>query len=365
MEDAMLKFIRHEADILVCTTIIESGLDIPNANTIIINNADRFGLSELHQLRGRVGRWKHRAYCYLLLPADRPVTPVAAKRLKAIEEYSHLGAGFKIAMRDLEIRGAGNILGPEQSGHIATVGYEMYCQLLEDAVRQLKNEAKPATPDAHVDIGISAFIPKTYIAGDRQRMDIYRRLTRCTSVEMLHMLEHDMTDAFGESPRQVNVLFALTELRLLAGIYGIESIIRHEPDVVLTVRDGARAQVALVGAPGSLRVIDEKTVYLRMPPTFLEPEALLMTLRNLMRNAYEKEKNEPAPSSDGDGKMAAPAVQAAPAPQKIPAKPQAAPVEKVKSKDPSIELKKLASLRAAGILTEEEFENAKKRLIPS
>ena len=113
------------------------------------------------------------------------MTPVAAKRLKAIEEYSHLGAGFKIAMRDLEIRGAGNILGPEQSGHIATVGYEMYCQLLEEAVRQLKNEPKPVTPEAHVEIGITAFIPKTYIPGDRQRMDVYRRLTRCTSVEML------------------------------------------------------------------------------------------------------------------------------------------------------------------------------------
>ena len=116
LEDIMVRFIRHDADVLVCTTIIESGLDIPNANTIIIDNADRFGLSELHQLRGRVGRWKHRAYCYLLLPPDRPVTPVAAKRLKAIEEYSHLGAGFKIAMRNLEIRGAGNILGPEQIG---------------------------------------------------------------------------------------------------------------------------------------------------------------------------------------------------------------------------------------------------------
>src|SRR5262249_8807226 len=178
LEDVMVRFIRHEADILVCTTIIESGLDIPNVNTILINNADRFGLSELHQLRGRVGRYKHRAYCYLLLPADRPVTPIAAKRLKAIEEYSHLGAGFKIAMRDLEIRGAGNILGPEQSGHIAAVGYEMYCQLLEEAVRQLKNQAKPTQPDAHVDIGITAFIPKPYIANDRQRMDVYRRLTR-------------------------------------------------------------------------------------------------------------------------------------------------------------------------------------------
>ena len=161
LEDVMLKFIRHEADILVCTTIIESGLDIPNANTILINHADRFGLSELHQLRGRVGRYKHRAYCYLLLPADRPVTPVAAKRLKAIEEYSQLGAGFKIAMRDLEIRGAGNILGPEQSGHIAAVGYEMYCQLLEEAVRQLKNEAEADARPRRTSISASrAFHPE-------------------------------------------------------------------------------------------------------------------------------------------------------------------------------------------------------------
>ena len=241
LEDVMLKFIRHEADILVCTTIIESGLDIPNANTILINNADRFGLSELHQLRGRVGRYKHRAYCYLLLPADRPVTAVAAKRLKAIEEYSHLGAGFKIAMRDLEIRGAGNILGPEQSGHIATVGYEMYCQLLEEATSQLKNEPQAAQPEAHVDIGVTAFLPKTYIPGDRQRMDLYRRLTRCTDLDMLQMLEQDMKDAFGEPPRQAMVFLALTELRLLAQMYGISSIIRKEPDVVLTVRDATES----------------------------------------------------------------------------------------------------------------------------
>src|SRR3954466_820439 len=245
MEDAMLKFIRHEADILVCTTIIESGLDIPNANTIIIDNADRFGLSELHQLRGRVGRWKHRAYCYLLLPSDRPVTPVASKRLKAIEEYSHLGAGFKIAMRDLELRGAGNIRGPEQSGHIATVGYEMYCQLLEEAVRDLKQEKKPVVPEAHVDIGLSAFIPKTYIPADRQRMDVYRRLTRCTSLGMLASLEQDMIDAFAEPPRPVVLLLALTELRLLAGLFGIESIIKKEPDVILTVRDAMKASTAL------------------------------------------------------------------------------------------------------------------------
>jgi transcription-repair coupling factor (superfamily II helicase) len=292
LEEVMLKFIRHEADVMVCTTIIESGLDIPNANTIFINHADRFGLSELHQLRGRVGRYKNRAYCYLLLPADRPITPVAAKRLKAIEEYSHLGAGFKIAMRDLEIRGAGNILGPEQSGHIATVGYEMYCQLLEDATRQLKNEPKATTPEAHVDIGVSSFVPKQWITADRQRMDVYRRLTRCTSLDMLNMLEQDLRDAFGDPPRPAVLLMAMTELRLLAGIFGIESIIKKEPDVVLTVRDAKRAQAGLTGAPGTLRVIDERTVYLRMPAGFLESDTLLMVLRNLLKAAHGREKAE-------------------------------------------------------------------------
>ncbi len=377
MEEAMLRFIRHEADILVCTTIIESGLDIPNANTIIINNADRFGLSELHQLRGRVGRWKHRAYCYLLLPPDRPVTPVAAKRLKAIEEYSHLGAGFKIAMRDLEIRGAGNILGAEQSGHIATVGYEMYCQLLEEATRQLKHEPAPTQPEAHVDIGLSAFLPRTYIPADRQRMDLYRRLTRCTSLDMLHLLEQDMKDAFGEPPRPAVLLFALTELRLLAGLYGIESIIRKEPDVVLTVRNAARVQAGLAGAPGSLRVIDEKTVYFRPPPTYLEPDTLLMVLRNLMRAAYDRETN--APPSAEPSVAPPPAVpssappasvngQRASAPQPPSRKPPA--VDPLKSRDvPTIppqvlkQLEKLQSLKDSGILTDEEFTAARERLM--
>ena len=290
LEKVMLKFIRHEADVLVSTTIIESGLDIPNANTMFINGADRFGLSELHQLRGRVGRYKHRAYCYLLLPPDRPVTPVAAKRLKAIEEFSHLGAGFKIAMRDLELRGAGNILGPEQSGHIAAVGYEMYCQLLEEATQQLKNEKKPVKPEAHVEIDLNAFIPKTYIAADRQRMDAYRRLTRCTSVEMIGDLQRDLTDAFGDPPRAMTIMYALTELRLLASHFGIDSVVRKQPDVVLTVRDAKKAQVALAKAPGTLRVIDEKTVYFRPPAVFIEPEPLLLTLRNLLMKAYDAEK---------------------------------------------------------------------------
>src|SRR5437870_12176453 len=140
LESVMVDFIAHKFDLLLSTTIVESGLDIPNANTIFIDQADNYGLADLHQLRGRVGRYKNRAYAYLLLDAEKAVTPTAARRLKAIEEFTELGAGFKIAMRDLEIRGAGNILGTQQSGHIAAVGYELYCQLLENAVRQLKNQ---------------------------------------------------------------------------------------------------------------------------------------------------------------------------------------------------------------------------------
>ena len=153
-----------------------AALDIPTANTIFINEADRFGLAELHQLRGRVGRYKHRAYCYLLLPPDRPVTPMAAKRLKAIEEFSDLGAGFQIAMRDLEIRGAGNILGREQSGHIAAVGYELYCQLLEEAVHRAEGRAGRAGHAGARGAGHLGVHPADYIPADRQRMEIYRRI---------------------------------------------------------------------------------------------------------------------------------------------------------------------------------------------
>src|SRR5258705_2340061 len=196
LEEVMLSFIRHDADILVCTTIIESGLDIPNANTIFINNADRFGLSELPQLRGRVGRWKHRAYCYLLLPSDRPVTPVAAKRLKAIEEYSHLGAGFKIAMRDLEIRGAGNILGPEQSGHIAAVGYEMYCQLLDRSVKELRGEVAAAPSETAIELGITGLIPKAYIPSDLRRMEAYRRISTAATADEVHKVAAELDQAY-------------------------------------------------------------------------------------------------------------------------------------------------------------------------
>jgi len=300
--------------------------------------------------------------------------------LKAIEEYSHLGAGFKIAMRDLELRGAGNILGAEQSGHIATVGYEMYCQLLEEAVHELKHKKKITRPEAHVDIGVTAILPKAYIENDRQRMDVYRRLTRCGNVETVAALQKDVVDAYGEMPRQGVVLFALTELRLLAGHFGISSIVKKDPDVVFTVADAQQASFALTGAPGRLTVVDEKTVYLRMPPTFLEADTLLLALCNLMRAARAKEvAAQPAAETAvlKEEKPAAPTpapVAAMPAP--VPAPPIARQKEAVRTKltpadqrppapsagpvKPSAsaasikeQIGKLDSLRRMGILTDE------------
>jgi transcription-repair coupling factor (superfamily II helicase) len=285
VEKIMLQFVRKMIDVLVCTTIIESGLDIPSANTMIIHEADRYGLSELHQLRGRVGRYKHRAYCYLLLPEGRPLSHVAAKRLKAIEEFSDLGAGFQIAMRDLEIRGAGNILGTEQSGHIAVVGYELYCQLLERAVRQLKGEPVPVTVDTVVELGIDAYIPADYIAAERQRMEIYRRVVACHDTQSLAQLRGDLADAYGQPPEQVEILLDLAEIRVLAGMLGIKSIVRTDPDLIFAVRDFARAEGVFKDAPGSVRLPDNETVHWRPPPVFFQMPTLLTVLVKRLREA--------------------------------------------------------------------------------
>jgi transcription-repair coupling factor (superfamily II helicase) len=283
LEKTMLAFVRGQIDVLVCTTIIESGLDIPAANTMIIDEADRFGLAELHQLRGRVGRYKHRAYCYLLLPERRSVSPAAARRLKAIEEFSDLGAGFQIAMRDLEIRGAGNILGAEQSGHIATVGYELYCQLLEEAVNRLRGQQRPARRDAHVELGLDAYIPKSYVPSDRQRMEVYRQLGRCGAREDIEQLRTDLADAYGPIPPVVDVLLDQAEIRLLAGELGIESVILMDSDVVFTVSSYQSIKELFDGVAGSVRLADERTVHWRPPPPYLAPTTLVPILLKRLR----------------------------------------------------------------------------------
>ncbi|MCC6680593.1 MAG: transcription-repair coupling factor [Phycisphaeraceae bacterium] len=283
LEEVMLKFIRGKTDILVCTTIIESGIDIPTANTIIIDQADHFGLADLHQLRGRVGRYKHRAYCYLLLPGDRPVTEQAAKRLHAVEQYSMLGAGFKIAMRDLEIRGAGNLLGAEQSGHIAAVGYEMYCLLLEQEAKRLQNQPVIETSRTHLELRISGQIPKRYIASDKHRMDAYRRLVRCTGLDELRQVARDLTDAYGEPPDAAQTLIDLTEIRIAASNLGIEKIQLEGPDLIFSLSSAARLQHVFQGALGRVSLIDPQTLYYRPPATYLsQPRTLLAVLRKLL-----------------------------------------------------------------------------------
>ncbi|MEE8384615.1 MAG: TRCF domain-containing protein, partial [Dehalococcoidia bacterium] len=289
LEEVMLGFVRHQADVLVCTTIIEAGLDIPNVNTIFIDRADMFGLADLHQLRGRVGRYKHRAYCYLLLNADRPLTSIAAKRLKAIEEYSELGAGFRIAMRDLEIRGAGNILGPQQSGHIAAVGYEMYCQLLEKSVKRMRNEPYTERPGVHLELDVEAYIPKSYIPSDRQRMECYRRFAGCRTPEDLELLVGDLRDAFGNYPETVETLLTLTEIKVRAGQWKIKTIIKKEPDVVFGI-DGEvkKLEPLFAGGSGSVRVPDGRTLHWRLPDHYFHGKTLLGALVNLLRRESTK-----------------------------------------------------------------------------
>src|SRR4051794_36896932 len=200
LEEVMLKFVRGETDILLSTTIVESGLDIPNANTMFIDDADRYGLSDLHQLRGRVGRYKHRAYCYLLIDEKRHLSPEAARRLRAIEEFSQMGAGFALAMRDLELRGAGNILGTQQSGHIATVGYEMYCALLERAVRQLKKLPARESVEVTIDLPGEAYLPRNYVPDMRSKIDLYRRLAQLTSEAAVDDFASELAGRFGPGP---------------------------------------------------------------------------------------------------------------------------------------------------------------------
>ncbi len=290
LEREMLRFVRREADILVATTIIESGLDIPSANTIFIDEADIYGLADLHQLRGRVGRHRHRAYAYLLLDGNRQVNPQAARRLKAIEEFTELGAGFKIAMRDLEIRGAGNILGTQQSGHIAAVGYEMYCQLLEDSVRGLKKQPRRSPLEVNVDLPWSAYLSREYVPGQRLRIEAYRRLSRVRSVERLGDFRQELRDRFGPIPEAAEWLLRLAELRLLAARWHIVGVHLEKPpegisgatDVVLNYRTTKRVQELAARSGGRLRVVDDKAAFFRLKPSEEKQEALYKTLRKLL-----------------------------------------------------------------------------------
>ncbi|MBM3725009.1 MAG: transcription-repair coupling factor [Acidobacteria bacterium] len=227
LERVLLGFMRHEYDVFVSTTIVENGIDIPLANTIIIENAERYGLSELYQLRGRVGRSSRRAYAYLLVPADTELSEIARKRLAALKEFSDLGAGFKIAALDLELRGAGNLLGGEQHGHISSVGFDTYVRLLEEAVQELKGEEAPLEIHSTISLGLDLRIPAGYIQEDNQRLRAYKRIADCRDDASSAQLLAELADRYGKPPEAVETLLSFTRLKNLAERLGVENVDRR------------------------------------------------------------------------------------------------------------------------------------------
>ncbi|KKM19280.1 hypothetical protein LCGC14_1657270, partial [marine sediment metagenome] len=342
LEQKMKNFVNGKYDILVSTNIIESGLDIPRVNTIFINNANNFGLSDLHQLRGRVGRYKHQAYAYFIIPPQSSIGTDAIKRLKAIEEFNELGAGFKIAMRDMEIRGVGNILGKEQSGYIASIGYELYCRLLEKAVTLtkrtqnlnkliVKSEKESVTeqviddteketalmpsnivdefdekPLAEVTLKLDAYIPEDYIPQEKDRLEIYRKLSMAKSEDMVSQIRRELQDRFGATPTQeTEDLIKVIALRIRLTEKGIRALIQSQPDeysdyakdiqLVITtnnqITSNAKLQTPedkiripqkdwLPGLkkryPGRIRRINEHTIHFYLPAK--KPSSLLNQL---------------------------------------------------------------------------------------
>ncbi len=239
LEEVMTAFIDHQVDVLVCTTIIGSGIDIPNANTIIVDRSDHFGLSELYQIRGRVGRYKHRAFAYLLVPGDRALTEDAQERLKALEDFSSLGAGFRIAMRDLEIRGAGNLLGGDQSGHISSVGYETYRELIEECVAEHRGMAPRRVQLPSFEVRVDAHIPEAYVPTAQQKMTLYRRIAHLKSREEVEEMVGELNDRFGPPPAPVKRLLDVMRARALAGEAGVRSMAAKD-DVVTVLLDASR-----------------------------------------------------------------------------------------------------------------------------
>jgi len=226
LESAMLNFLRGDADCLVATTIIESGIDIPAANTLIVDRADHLGLAQAYQIRGRVGRSRERAFAYLLYPSEESLTAEASTRLATLADHTELGSGFRIAMRDLDIRGAGNLLGDEQSGHVAAVGFELYCQLIDEAVAELagRDESAVDREPVRFDIGVDAYLPASYVPFEAAKIDIHRRIAAARRSGDLRQISDELIDRFGPVPEEVANLLTLQQARIDLGAAGAEQV---------------------------------------------------------------------------------------------------------------------------------------------
>jgi transcription-repair coupling factor (superfamily II helicase) len=248
LESVMVDFMENKYDILMCTTIIETGIDIQNTNTIIIYEADKMGLSQLYQLRGRVGRSNRIAYAYFTYRKDKVLTEVAEKRLKAIKDFTELGSGFKIAMRELEIRGAGNMMGAAQHGHMAAVGYDLYCRMLEDTVKKIRGDVESEPIETSVEIKIDAYIPSTYIEDESQKIEIYKKIAAIESFEDMMDIQEEVEDRFSDIPVSVANLMDISYLRCISKQVGIIEIKEVKEEILLQFENSERINGQLVKA---------------------------------------------------------------------------------------------------------------------
>ena len=269
LERVMMGFMRREFDVLLCTAIIESGLDIPNANTILIHRADRFGLAQLYQLRGRVGRSDRRAHAYLFVPPEGQMSDEARRRIEAVQELSELGAGFRLATEDLEIRGAGELLGAEQSGHVASVGYDLYMEMLDEALRRVRGDAVADELDPEIKLPLPALLPEKYVPDASQRLVLYKQLAAARDDAELDEARGDLLDRFGPLPAEAENLIGVMRLKLRCRALGIEALEVAGPELVFRVGERAaidpRRLAGLLDRPGTpLRVTPDHRIYLSL-----------------------------------------------------------------------------------------------------
>ena len=299
LEEAMLSFLRGDADCLVTTTIIESGLDIPTANTLIVERADQLGLSQAYQIRGRVGRSRERAFAYLLYPSPEALTEEAAARLSTLADHTELGSGFRIAMRDLDIRGAGNLLGDEQSGHVAAVGFELYCQMIDEAVAEAAGEdgaGEEAPEPVRLDVPVDAYLPATFVPFEAAKIDIHRRIVAAREPGELRAIRDELSDRFGPLPPQAENLLALQRARIELGLAGARSIEFRGGRLSVTgvELDSEQAGVLREQVEGALYEWREQTAAVRVPD---EPEARLaavLAMATALRDAKRSSDMLPA-----------------------------------------------------------------------
>jgi transcription-repair coupling factor (superfamily II helicase) len=305
LEETMIRFLQREVDVLVCTTIIESGLDIPSVNTIIINEVDRLGLAQIYQLRGRVGRSDENAYAYLLLSTDAELTRDAEKRLKALMDFTHLGAGIQLAMHDLKIRGGGNILGFSQSGHISAIGYELYLKLIEQSVADLKGEEWHEEINPEINVNIAAHLPTTYIADTDVRLNLYRRMSTLKEEPELATMAEEMKDRFGSPPKEVDNLLKVMSVRLLLKRTRILRLDVTPEGLTLTFSPDTPVKpdklVTLVkGDPRRYRFLSESKVKVRLTPH--PPLEALDEAKRILADFQSEAQQEVPEKAPGNGK---------------------------------------------------------------